>query len=200
MPKDSSFDDLVARLRTGDQNAAEVVVDQYARRLIALARNNLDRRILTKEGPEDVLQSVFKSFFHRCGQGQFQLQNREALWALLVSLTLHKCGHRADYFLAGRRNIRQEVRHPSPGDSSARELEALARGPTPIEAAMLAETLKRLLGALKPHQREIVRLSLEGEALARIAEHVGVTQRTVYRSLGDVRKLLERWHREGQES
>src|SRR5262249_32747898 len=135
MPKDSSFTDLVARLRAGDQTAAAVVVDQSACRLIGLARNPLDRRILSKEDPEDVLQSVFKSFFHRCRQGQFRLDSREALWALLVSLTLHKCGHRASYYRAGRRNVQREVHQLCSFDSSAREPEALARDPTPEEAA-----------------------------------------------------------------
>jgi RNA polymerase sigma factor (sigma-70 family) len=196
MPKDSSFADLEARLRNGDQTAAALVVDQYYRRLIALARDHLDRRILSREGPEDVLQSVLKSFFHRCRQGQFRLDSREGLWALLVTLTIHKCAHRADYHRAGRRNIEREVQL-SPLNSSAEGLEALAREPTPLEAIMLAETIMRLLGALKPHQQEIVRYTLEGQGPAQVAEHIDVTERTVYRALNDVRKLLKHWDREG---
>src|SRR5262245_15208825 len=109
MPDDPSFADLLGRLRAGDQAATALVVNKYAHRLVGLARDKLDRRIRRKEDPEDVLQSVFKSFFHRCAQGQFHLDSSADLWALLVSLTLHKCGHRVDYFRAARRDVGREA-------------------------------------------------------------------------------------------
>jgi len=200
MSDDASFVDLLDRLRNGDQAAAALVVDQYARRLIALARVNLDRRILRKEDPEDVLQSVFKSFFHRYGEGQFRLDSREDMWALLVSLTLHKCGHRADYFRAARRDVRRETPAPLPLESSGLEWEALAREPPPLEAAMLTETVERLLGGLEAHQQQIVQLTLQGEEPAQIGALVGVTQRTVQRVLKGVRERLQRWHVEAAEA
>lgn len=193
MPADTSFERLLADLRAGDPSAAARVVDHYAHRLVALARKHLDRRILAKEDPEDVLQSVFKSFFHRVGAGQFRLDSRNDLWALLVSLTLHKCGHRAEYFHAARRDVHREAAAPAPTESSAAPWEALAREPTPLEAAMLAENVERLLSGLESHQRQIVQLSLEGESPARIAATVGVTQRTVQRVLRGVRERLLRW-------
>jgi RNA polymerase sigma-70 factor (ECF subfamily) len=199
MADDPSFDDLLIRLREGDQSAAALVVDRYTRRLVALARANLDRRILRKEDPEDVLQSVFKSFFHRCGLGQFQLDGREDLWALLVSLTLHKCGHRADYFRAAKRDVQREVPTQSQLDSSGLQWQALARDATPVEAAILVDTIKRLLDGLKPHQQEMVRLSLQGEGTAQIAERVGLTRKSVQRVLKGVRERLERWRGEAEE-
>src|SRR5690242_16729119 len=131
MADDASFADLLARLRAGDERAAALVVDQYAYRLVALARARLDRRILRKEDPEDVLQSVFKSFFLRCSGGQFRLGSRDDLWGLLVTLTLHKCGHRADYFQAARRDVRREAAASPPPEGSSPDWEALAREPTP---------------------------------------------------------------------
>jgi RNA polymerase sigma-70 factor (ECF subfamily) len=199
MLNNSSFADLLARVRAGDQAAAALVVEEYARRLAALARRNLDPRILRKEDPEDVLQSVFKSFFRRVVQGQFRLGSRDELWALLVRLTHHKCGHRADYHRAARRDIRREVQVPLPVGSSGVEEDVPGRDPTPAEAAMLMETINGLLGALKPYQQQIVRHCLEGERRPHVAKCVGVTQRTVYRTLKDVRKLLEHWCRNGED-
>jgi RNA polymerase sigma-70 factor (ECF subfamily) len=201
MSFDLSFVDLLARVRAGDQAAAAQVVDRYARRLVTLARARLDRRILRKEDPEDVLQSVFKSFFRRAGQGQFQLDSADDLWALLVSLTLHKCGHRADYFRAARRSIQREAQPQERATESATApCEALAREPTPVEAAILAETLERLLDGLEDHQKQIVQLSLEGAAPADIGPQVGVTQRTVQRVLKGVRERLERWRAEADKA
>jgi RNA polymerase sigma-70 factor, ECF subfamily len=193
MADDASFAELLGRLRTGDQAAAALVVARYTHRLVALVRAKLDGRIRQKEDAEDVLQSVFKSFFHRCGLGQFQLDSSQDLWALLVSLTLHKCGHRVDYFRAAKRNVQRETRAASADDSSCAEFETLAREPTPMEAAILAETVDRLLQGLESHHQEIVRLSLEGEPTAAIAVRCGVTQKTVQRVLKGVRERLQRW-------
>ena len=41
------------------------------------------------------MQSVFKSFFVRQGQGQFELDNWDSLWGLLVRITLRKRNHKS---------------------------------------------------------------------------------------------------------
>ena len=194
MPHDLSFNSLFVGLRAGHQSAAAKVVADYTRRLIAVARNRL-RRFRAREDPEDVLQSVFKSFFLRCEQGQYRLESHEDLWRLLVSLTLHKCGHRIDYHDAECRDPAREVPARSQEDSSCQEWEALAREPSPAEAAMLIETEEQLLREMKPHQREIVRLSLEGQGSAQIARRVCLAQKTVQRALKEAHNWLE--HRRG---
>src|SRR5690348_6415942 len=98
MTAPESFADLMARLRQGDQDAAAQLFQQYARRLIGLAHRRLDDRLRQKADPEEVMQSVLKSFFVRQRQGQFELDNWDSLWALLVRITLHKCGHRVEYY------------------------------------------------------------------------------------------------------
>lgn len=193
MPDDASFADLLGRLRAGDPGAAVQLVDQYARRLTALARKKLHPRILRKEDPEDVVQSALKSFFRRHGQGQFQLDSRHALWALLVRITLHKCGHRAEYYFAEKRNVANEVDSPLPEESSDFEFEALARDPSPDEVAILAETVEQLVRGLAPHQKKIVQFSLEEKSTADIAALVGVSQKSVQRVLKGVRERLEGW-------
>jgi RNA polymerase sigma-70 factor (ECF subfamily) len=191
MANDLSFNNLFVGLRAGHQSAAAKVVADYTRRLIAVARNRL-RRFRAREDPEDVLQSVFKSFFLRCEQGQYQLEGHEDLWRLLVRLTLNKCGHHIDYHGAACRDPDREVAAHSPGDSSSQEWEALAREPSPAEAAILIETVEQLLRDMKPHQREIVRLGLEGQGSAEIARHVRLAQKTVQRGLKEARDWLER--------
>jgi RNA polymerase sigma-70 factor, ECF subfamily len=190
MADDLSFVDLLGRLREGNQDAAVELVDRYTRRLVGLARNRLNSRIRSKEDPQDVIQSVFKSFFRRCTQGQFELSNHDDLWALLVRLTLNKCGHRVEYYEAAKRNIHRE-KQVEQGDSSCAPWEAVAREPSAAEAAMLADMIEKLLSSLEPYQQEIVRLSLEGEGTAQIADRIGLTRKTVQRVLKGVRSQLE---------
>ena len=71
-------------LRRGEAHAAEQVFLRFAQRLIALARSRIDAAVRSKEDPEDVVQSVFRSFFTRQRGGQFLLADWESLWASLT--------------------------------------------------------------------------------------------------------------------
>jgi RNA polymerase sigma-70 factor (ECF subfamily) len=192
MPPEPSFVDLMARLRAGDEAAAAELFDRFARRLIGLARGRLDALVRQKVDPEDVVQSVFKSFFLRHAAGQWDLGGWDGLWALLTTMTLRKCGRRAGYYHAGRRDVRREV-SPRPGGESAWEAcAALARDPSPEEAAALGETLEELLAPLDGRDRGIVVLSLQGCDTAEVAAAVGCSRRSVQRVLQWVRRRLER--------
>src|SRR5205085_2583064 len=111
---------------------------------------------------EDVLQSVFRSFFSRQAEGQFELESWDSLWSMLVVLTVRKCGRRAGYFHAARRDVQRE-RAPAPaGADSAAGGEHMAADPTPAEAALLTETVEQLMGRLEGHERQILALRLQG--------------------------------------
>lgn len=56
------------RLRHGDIAAATRIFQQFAGRLIGLARLRLDAQVRQKVDPKDVLPSVWKSFFRRTGR------------------------------------------------------------------------------------------------------------------------------------
>jgi hypothetical protein len=74
----------MADLAGGDPDAARAVVDRYARRLAAVAAARLPAVARSKVDPEDVAQSVFRTFFRRHKAGQFHPEHRDALWALLL--------------------------------------------------------------------------------------------------------------------
>jgi RNA polymerase sigma-70 factor, ECF subfamily len=200
MTNNASVMDLLARVRAGDQSAEVRIVDDYARRLVALARKKIDPRILRKEDPQDVVQSALKSFFRCHGLGQFLLDSRQALWALLVRMTLHKCGQRAEYYFAAKRDIAKEVDGPLSQRSSIVEFEALAHDPSPEDVAILAETVEQLILGLKPHQQKIVQLSLEGMTTADISTRIDVSQKSVQRVLKGVRERLKGWIAMGKET
>src|SRR4051794_21953217 len=98
MAADQDFADVMARLRAGDEVAAQEVFGRYAHRLIALARSRLGERLRPKVDAEDVVQSVFKSFFVRYAEDRFDLGGWDGLWSLLTVITLRKCGYRTRYF------------------------------------------------------------------------------------------------------
>jgi RNA polymerase sigma-70 factor (ECF subfamily) len=191
MPEKHVFDSLIARLRAGDERAAEEVFRRYTRRLVALARIQLRDGVRRKVDPEDVVQSAYRSFFRRQRAGQFKLDNWDNLWGILAVITLRKCGNRVRYFHQARRDVHREV--PLRASQEARAAwEAIARDPSPSEAVVLAETVQRMMSNLEPHERDIVSMHLQGYAIAEISNEVRYAERTVRRTLERIRKRLRR--------
>ena len=192
MPQDTSFVELMTRLRAGSDEAAAEIFERFAGRLIALARSRMDPQMRQKVDPEDVIQSVYQSFFERQARGEFDLHSWDSLWGLLAIITLRKCGHHVEHYHSARRDIRREVSVLGSKDELAGDLEAIAREPTPQEAAVLTETLEHVMRELEGYQRHILQLSLQGNSVAEISPQVGYSQRTVQRILLRVRSTLER--------
>ena len=201
MAEDASFENLMLRLRGGDEDAAARVFRHFAGRLIALARTRLDSQVRQKVDPEDVAQSVFRSFFTRTALGEYELANWDSLWGLLTVITVRKCHQRAKFFHAARRDVQREVSGPgtAPADEGpAAAWEVPGREPTPAEAAMLTEVVEELLRGLDESERPILVLELQGHSLADISSQVGRTERTVQRVLRRMRQRLERMCRSGE--
>lgn len=187
---DDSFDDLMARLVKGDEQAATQIFQRYGHRLIGLARSHLDGVMRQKVDPEDVVQSVFRSFFQRNAEGNWNLDDWDSLWSMLTVITVRKCGHRIGHFRAMRRDVRREVNPSAKDDGTSTGWEAIAREPTPEEAARLSEIVEQLMRELDERDRPILSLSLQGYAIPEISEQIGRTERTVYRAMDRIKRRL----------
>jgi RNA polymerase sigma-70 factor, ECF subfamily len=174
---------------TGDQ---KLLFDRFATRLVALARGHLHARLQHKIDPEDVVQSVYKSFLVRYKDMAVDGESAGGLWNLLTLITLRKCADRVRYYRAECRNVAREA--AGPADSGQIELwkEAVGREPTPEHAAVLSETLESLLRGLDARERPVVELSLQGYSTQEIGERLGRAERSVRRLRERVRRHLER--------
>jgi RNA polymerase sigma-70 factor (ECF subfamily) len=190
-PPDGSFAAVAARLQAGDPAAAAEIFRRFAHGLIVLARRHLDARLRAKVDPEDIQQSVLKSFFHRHALGEFDLHDWNSLWGLLTRITLRKCGHQLEAYLAQCRDVQRERRLLAVADSAA-SWQALARDPSPSEAAVLTEAVQLLLEGLRQRDREIVSLRLQGHSSDEICTLLHRPRRTVYRVLTRADEQLKR--------
>jgi RNA polymerase sigma-70 factor (ECF subfamily) len=186
---DNPSADLVARWREGDEQAAQVLFQRYAERLLALARSRLSAKLARHLDPEDVVQSACRSFFIGARNGRYVLQRSGDLWRLLVAITLHKLQHQIERLSAGKRAVDRE-RHPESGPTGL-AAQAVAREPTPAEAAALADTLELLLHGLDAVPCLMVQMRLEGYTIDEIAAAVRRSERTVRRILDGVKQRLE---------
>jgi RNA polymerase sigma-70 factor (ECF subfamily) len=191
MPAERPFEELLSCLRRGDPEAARQLFQRYARRLTGLAAR-LPAAVRAKDGPEDVVQSVFRTFFRRQAESRFDLDGWDSLWQLLAAIKVNKCGHRVGRFLAARRDVRREQPAPA-GDSCGGAWQPADPAPGPAEALLLQETLQEVLDGLPERERPAVLLRLQGYAVAEIARELRCSERTVLRHLEAVRgRLAER--------
>jgi len=190
MPSERPFAELMERLKGGDPAAAREVFDRYARRLVGLAAARLPEILRPRVDADDVVQSVFKSFFVRQAAGRFVLANWDALWAVLTVLTVRKCGHKIEHHLALRRDARRDKSAAADSQASGADFDPASPEPTPAEAVLLAETLEQALSGLKETHREIVLRRLQGCTIEEVSNQLGCSERTVHRVLEQVRERL----------
>jgi RNA polymerase sigma factor (sigma-70 family) len=178
---------LLERIREGDDLAAEAVFSRYFERLTLLARSRLAPRLARRMDPEDIVLSAYRSFFVGARTGRFTLRRGGDLWRLLASITKHKLFRAARHQGADRRSVNSEL--PLDQTEEGRFLSRQPE-PTPEEAVALADELERVLAQLNTLGRRVLELRLQGARLSEIAEDTGRSERTIRRTLGQIRDLL----------
>src|SRR5262245_23864103 len=188
---DDSSGNLVAPWRQGNQQAAELLFQRYANRLITLARNRIPAKLTSRVDPEDVVQSVYRSFFARARAGRYELQRGGDLWRLLMTITLHKLYKQIRRYQTEKRDLGRERNCPSAEKFAALHAHLQASEPSPQEAATLADELGVVMRTLAPVQRRMLELRLLGYDLDEIAADVHCSERTVIRVLQRIKLQLE---------
>jgi RNA polymerase sigma-70 factor (ECF subfamily) len=192
MAASDSFSDVMTRLRAGDQSAARAIFERFVRKLVRLARGQFNAVLRRKVDPEDVVQSAYKSFFLRYGAGKLEVHDWGNLWGLLTMITLRKCLDRVEYHRAECRDVQREAAAQPAAEGTQPWWEAVAREPTPEEAAVLVETVEQLVRDLDAQERPILQMSLQGYTTPEICEQLGLAERSVRRFRERIRKRLER--------
>jgi RNA polymerase sigma factor (sigma-70 family) len=189
MARDDEFEALMVRLRDGDDAAATAVFGRFVHRLIALAAAQFDGWMRDRVDVEDIVLSACKSFFLRRARGGCEAAGWDELWSLLATIRLRKCAKRRDHVRAARRSVGREVRRLA---SPRSDLDLVDRAPSPVEAAILTETVEQLFRAMEPEERPIVEQLLMGCTAAEIAARQDCSQRTVRRVWARAKARLRR--------
>jgi RNA polymerase sigma-70 factor (ECF subfamily) len=188
---------LVARWQEGDAQAAEELYQRYAEQLIALTYRRLPGKLALRVDPEDVVQSVYRSFFAAAREGRYVLQQSGDLWRLLLTITVHKVQNRLKHHLADKRDALRDVSVDGSASVHGLPMHVLAREPSPEEAVMLSDLLEQVLTPFTQSQRRMIELKLQGYPLEEIATEVGTCRRTVCRALERFKDELSRRFGEG---
>ena len=169
---------------------------RFSGRLAGVVRRRLDARILRRAGEDDVLQSLFASYFAAAPGPHGPPRNRAELWGLLVRFTMCKVANTADYHRAQRRDVFRERPLGPPADAGTTAPPGPAdprdeRGLGPEDAAIAREEFHRVLSALPEDLRCVFNRRLEGCTNAEIASEIGRSERMVELKLQAIRGLLK---------
>lgn len=181
---ESSDQSLVRRFSSGENEAATILYNRYATRLLQLADNQLPHDLHSRFDAEDVVQSVFQTFFRRAKLGSYQVPPGEELWKLLLVITLNKVRTLASFHRADKRNVRATAGN-LPSEIPGKQSQASSQA-----SQLLKLVVDDWLASLPDPNRTIVTLRIEGYQVAEIAEKTKRSKRTIERILQSVRQEL----------
>jgi len=188
---DDESANVVQRFREGDPDAAIELHDRYANRLIALARLRISSKLARRVDAEDIVQSVYRSFFAHVGDGRFVFERSGDLWRLLSSITINKVLQQVQKHRRKKRSIDLEKSVSGDGAALGISVEMLTREPSPSVALAMIEEMEKVMSELDPLQRRILEMRLQGRSTEQIAGEISRSERTVRRMLEKIRTTLE---------
>jgi RNA polymerase sigma-70 factor (ECF subfamily) len=195
---DGDTERLIERAGEGDEAAGGQLLARHRERLRRMVAVRMDRRLLARVDPSDVVQEALADAARKLPEYlrqrplPFYPWLRRLAWERLVKLYQR-------HIAAGKRSVTRETCGPLP-DESALQLArcVLAPGPSPSDQAVIAELRGRVraaLARLSERDREVLVLRyLEQLSTAEIAAVLGITTGSVkvrhLRALERIRTLL----------
>ncbi len=176
---------LLRRFQAGESDAATAIYVRYAKRLQSLARSQTGAELALRVDPEDVVQSVFRTFFRRAAEGHYEIPAGEELWKLFLVIALNKVRALGEFHRAKKRSVSQ-----TQGLGKVEPFLAAEGNPDENAFNVLKLTINDMLDDLPEVQRQMVLLRIEGHDVRTIAERTGRSKRSVERALQEFRVRL----------
>lgn len=172
MLADETFQDLLKRVRAGEQEAAAELVRQCTPEIRRIVRMRLtDGRLRRVLDSLDVCQSVLANFFVRASAGQFELETPEQLLKLLAVMARNRVLSHVQKQQAGRRDQRRMC------DQGAETIQLQAGSEeTPSQIVSAAELMDMARSRMTDEERRLAELRSQGQDWAAIAAAAGCTQ------------------------
>ena len=181
----SSDEELVRRMRAGDEAAARLLFERHLPALRAKARARLPKALRGKVAESDVIQDAWLA---ACVDvGKFEDRGDDSFGKWLRGILEHKIGHEIGrHVAAGKRDVRRERRMRT---GSVDGFGAAPDQPSPSEEAVSAEeqeVLRAAVASLTDDYATVIRLvHVEGLTLVDAGARMG-------RSADAARKLYRR--------
>ena len=174
---------LLQLFQTGSDDAASELYGRYAERLDMVASRGLGFDLRSLVGSEDVVQSIFRTFFRRAAAGDYEVPEDSELWNLLVTISLNKIRAIGVYHRRHKRSVTRTIHNlsdtadPENGDETAYQI--------------LRMVIEELIESMTRAHQHIIHLHIDGWDVSGIASETQRSKRTVERVLQQFRIQLK---------
>ncbi|MEC8553466.1 MAG: ECF-type sigma factor [Planctomycetota bacterium] len=179
-------------VKASDSSAANQLWQHYSDRLVHAVRAKLYGRERAVSDEEDIVLSVFDSFYDAARLGRFpDLSDRDELWRLLMRMSARKVVDKRRS--EGRKRRGGGFQAFSLGaDGEGEPFELIADEPSPEMVFMMQESVEQLFSHLGVGQlRDLAVAKLEGYSNAELAQRFACSERTIERRLHLIREKLK---------
>lgn len=183
----------IALVKDGDSAAANRIWQLYFDRLVNLIRGRMKGQNRAVSDEEDIVLSVFDSFYDAALQGRFpDLSDRDDLWRLLLRMSARKVVDKRRHQQRQRRGGNVKILSLDVPEDEKNVFEAIDREPSPEMVLMMEESIQELFSTLDVgHLKELAVAKLEGYSNAEISRRFGCSERTIERRLHLIREKIQ---------
>jgi RNA polymerase sigma factor (sigma-70 family) len=174
------LDNLLAKLQSGDLDAARYICCTFEPYLRLVVRRSLPRTLRTKFDSLDVVQSIWMDVLKGFREGRWQFATLDQLKAFLVKVTRNRL---IDHY----RHVRHDLRHQRPLEAMGQKCIPSAG---PAEIAEANELWEQMLETCPTRHHELLELRRQGHTLTEIAERTGLHESSVRRILYELARGL----------
>ena len=193
MSNNNHISHWIELVKDGNSLAANRIWQHYFDRLVRAVRARLQGQDRAAKDEEDIVLSVFDSFYDAAAQGRFpDLSDRDDLWQLLMRMSARKVIDKYRHDQRQRRGGNIQLHSLDENGDDGSLFAAIGDEPSPELVLMMQESVEQLFFLLGVGQlREIAGAKLEGYSNAEIAEKLACSERTVERRLHLIREKFQ---------
>ncbi|PQO42562.1 ECF-type sigma factor [Blastopirellula marina] len=193
MSKSTNVSHWIDLVKVGDSAAANQIWRLYFDRLVRAVRGRLAGQNRAVSDEEDIVLSVFDSFYDAAENGQFpDLADRDDLWRLLLRMAARKVIDKRRHDARQRRGGAVLLHSLDQPRDNGSILEAIGDEPSPEMVLMMQESVEQFFSHLGVGQlRDLAGAKLEGYSNAELAQRFGCSERTIERRLHLIREKCQ---------
>lgn len=172
-----------AGVREVSEDAAAQFYARYMEKLMSLVQRNLASRFSARVDPEDLVQSIFRSWFTGAKDGRFRPASKDEVWKLLSVVALNKVRNKVKFHDA-------QLRAVSRTEADADVLNSVPE-PTVEDATDFLDLVQTAGSRLDEMARRTLELTIEGKSVEEIARELGRTTKSVSRYKNKIGEVLQ---------
>ncbi len=179
--------------KCGDSTAANRIWQHYFDRLVRSVRQRLYGQNRAVSDEEDIVLSVFDSFYSAVEKGRFpDLSDRDDLWRLLLRMSARKVVDKRRHDRRQRRGGNVKIHSLDQSGDDETVIEAIGDEPSPEMVLMMQESVEQFFSHLGVGQlTDLAGAKLEGYSNAELAKRFECSERTIERRLHLIREKYQ---------